>query len=133
MLFARQWPDAIDFTAMLGFFVLLVAVPVLGYVFMVIDIRAYLRALRGVLVRVVYHFPELPAWARYHTPGCLTSLGLSLPCTEEDVKLAYRRLAEQHHPDRGGDRHEFLRLREHCERSLQFLRECGLANDEPHD
>ena len=97
---------------------------------MVIDIRAYLRALRGVMVRVVHEFPHLPQWARYHTPGCLTALGLRLPCTEEDVKQAYRRLAEQYHPDRGGDRRKFLRLREQFERSLVFLQEAGLSADE---
>ncbi len=130
MLLAHQWPDAIDYSAMLGYIILLVLVPLLGYVCMVIDVRAYLRAMRGVLVRVVYDFPRLPNWARYHTPGCLAALGLMLPCTPEDVKQAYRRLAEQHHPDRGGDPREFLRLREQCERSLQFLREAGLASEE---
>lgn len=32
----------------------------------------------------------------------LVVLGLRLPCTEADVKKAYRRLALQHHPDKAG-------------------------------
>ncbi len=74
-------------------------------------------------MRVAFHFPALPAWARHETPGCLKALGLSLPCTERQVKNAYLQLAEQLHPDRGGDRREFLRLQRQFEQSLQFLRQ----------
>ncbi len=92
-----------------------------AYALMVIDIRAYLRALRGALVRVTNHFPHLPTWARYETPGCLKSLGLRLPCTEEDVRRRYRELAEKLHPDRGGHRREFLRLQRQFELAMEFL------------
>lgn len=37
-------------------------------------------------------------------------LGLSLPATPAQVKQAYRRLAREHHPDRGGDPARFQRL-----------------------
>lgn len=33
----------------------------------------------------------------------LDTLGLSDPITDAEIKIAYRRLAMQHHPDRGGD------------------------------
>ena len=122
LIAARFWPDAIDWSAILVYFGLLVVVPSVGYWLMVADVRAYWRALRGVLVRVANHFPELPSWARYETPGCLKSLGLTLPCTESDVKEAYRQLAQQLHPDRGGDRQKFLHLQRQLEEALTFLR-----------
>ena len=118
----RPWPDLIDGSALLFFFTGVLVIPLLGYVLMYVDIRAYYRALKGALVRVVFHFPRLPAWARYETPGCMRSLGVSLPCTEADLKRAYRALAEKHHPDRGGDPQKFHRLREQFEASLEFLR-----------
>ena len=121
-LFAtRPWPDVFDTTLIWFYFGLLLLLLLFGYAMMVLDIRAYLRALRGALVRVVYHFPRIPTWARYETPGCLKTLGLSLPCTREDVKSAYRKRAEKLHPDRGGDRKKFLLLQRDFEASLQFL------------
>ena len=107
------------------FLALAVAVPALGYWLMVIDIHAYLRALRGALIRVKDHLPGLPAWARQETPGCLRSLGLDWPCTENDVKQAYRAMAETLHPDRGGDRRRFLLLQEQFEEAMRFLRDDG--------
>ena len=50
-------------------------------------------------------------------------MGLAMPCTEEEVKQAYRRLAEELHPDRGGDTQRFLRLQQHFEQSIHFLRQ----------
>lgn len=37
-------------------------------------------------------------------------LGLPEDATEEDAKAAYRRLAQMHHPDRGGDPQIFLTI-----------------------
>ncbi len=128
ILFSKVWPDALDWGAMLFFFALALGVPVLGYLIMVVDVRAYLRALRGVLVRAVFHFPEIPGWARYETPGCLKALGLTLPCTEDDVKQAYRKRAESLHPDRGGDRQMFLKLQRQFEESMRFLDAHELAS-----
>ena len=122
VLFAtRHWPDALDTTFIWCYLGLLLVLVVLGYAMMVLDIRAYLRALRGALVRVIYYLPGIPHWARYETPGCLKTLGLTLPCTQEDVKRAYRQRAEKLHPDRGGDRKRFLILQRDFESSLQFL------------
>ena len=117
----RNWPDAYDTTFIWVYLGMLVGSVLLGYALMVLDIRAYLRALRGALVKVAFHFPGIPTWARYETPGCLKTLGLRLPCTTEEVKSAYRRRAEKLHPDRGGDRKKFLMLQRDFEAALKFL------------
>ncbi len=122
VLLARSgWPDGVDLTSLGVFLLLALGLPTLGYYFLVVDVRAWLRALRGVLVKVVYCFPELPAWARYETPRCLRVLGLRMPCTEADVKRAYRRLAEELHPDRGGDAKRFLIVQRNFEASLKYV------------
>ena len=117
----HDWPDLIDLVALVGYVGSIGALIVFGYIFMVGDIRAYLRALRGVMIRVVTTFPTLPTWARYQTPYSFRVLGLHLPCTEADVKQAYRRLAEKAHPDRGGDPQKFHELRRHFEQAMAFL------------
>ena len=123
VLFARTvGPDLIDAAIIVAFLALAFLPPASGYVLMVVDIRAYLRALRGALIKVAHFFPELPAWVRYETPGCLSALGLCVPCTEQEVKRAYRRLAEDLHPDRGGDTQRFLQLQVHFETALEFVR-----------
>ncbi len=127
LLAHANWPDTIDFWAMAVFFGLVVVAPILGYWFMVADIRAYLRALRGALVLVADYFPEMPDWVRRETPGCLRALGLQLPCHEDDVKRAYRQLAEELHPDRGGDRKRFLLLQRQFEESIRFVRQQAVA------
>jgi hypothetical protein len=48
-------------------------------------------------------------------------LGLCWPCTEEEVRAAYRRLTKTAHPDHGGTPEEFGRIREAYERALRFL------------
>ena len=119
----RSWPDQVDSAAIAVFLLLVFGIPIVGYVLMVADIRAYLRALRGALVIVKFHFNSIPNWARRETPGCIKALGLRLPCTEAELKVAYRQLAEQLHPDRGGDRRKFARLKLNFEESLAFIRE----------
>ncbi len=54
------------------------------------------------------------------TPACLRQLGLQLPCTEADVRHAYRRLARALHPDAGGDPRTFMALRVAYEEALRF-------------
>ena len=117
-----NWPDAFDTSTIVVFVMVVVGLPTLGYVFLVLDIRAYLRSLRRALIRVTYYLPEIPKWARYETPPCLRALGLRVPSTEEEVKRAYRRLAEKLHPDRGGDPHRFQLLQEHFEKSRHYVR-----------
>lgn len=117
--------DAIDRTLILVYLLLVFGLPVIGYWLMIIDIRAYLRALKGALLIVKNHIVSLPEWAKQHTPGSLRSLGLEMPCTESEVKRAYRTLAEKMHPDRGGDRRQFLLLQSQFEEAIQFVREAN--------
>jgi hypothetical protein len=46
----------------------------------------------------------------------LRMLGLSWPCSREEIKAAYRRLALQTHPDQGGSTEAFRRINEAYER-----------------
>ena len=41
----------------------------------------------------------------------LKTLGLKPGCAEQDVTQAYRRLARKRHPDKGGNKEDFQRLR----------------------
>lgn len=117
------WPDPIDRSVIFLFVAGVIALPAIGYWCMVADFRAYLRALRGALIKVTNHFPRIPGWARLETPRCLRALDLQLPCTLEEVKRAYRRKAELMHPDRGGDKDKFLALQRHFEQACAFLQE----------
>lgn len=119
----RNWPDGLDVAAVAMFLVVVLAGPILGYALLALDIRKYLRALRRALAVVTYHFPGIPNWARHQTPACLVALGLQLPCTADDVRQKYRRLAETLHPDRGGDRRRFSQLHRDFESALRFLEE----------
>jgi len=123
LLFAsRPWPDAADLTTILVFLGLGVGLPIVGYWFMVADIRAYLRALKGALVCVVDYLSDIPDWARRENPPCFRALSVSWPCTEADVRRAYHFRAQHLHPDRGGDRQRFQRLKKHYEEALFLVR-----------
>ena len=87
----KPWPDGIDSAAIAWYVAIAFGVPVLGYVCMVLDFRAYLRSLRRALVVVTGYRTELPEWMRKNTPRCILALGLVMPCTAEDVLAAYRR------------------------------------------
>jgi hypothetical protein len=115
------WPDGLDVTVTAGYLALALGLPILGYVCMVLDFRAYLRSLRRALVLVSHYRLDLPAWARRDTPRCIQALGLRLPCTTDDVLAAYRQKVKVLHPDRGGNRQEFLRLQRHFEQALGLL------------
>jgi len=121
----HTWPDGIDWSVTLGYLALIFAVPLVGYVCMALDVRRYMRSLRRALVVVSsYRYQiELPAWVRKNTPRCILALGLTLPCTEEEILAAYRRKVKQLHPDRGGDRRSFLRLQAHFEQAMAFVAE----------
>ncbi len=121
LLFAQY--DWLDKSVTLLFVAACIVLPTVGYVFMAIDYRAYLRRLRGALVTMVHYFPHLPAWARVDTPPCLRAMGLNIHSTETEVQKAYRRFVEKLHPDRGGDRRQFLILQHHYEEALHLVRE----------
>ena len=116
-----DWPNAVDMAALTAFFSLAIALPALGYFFMILDFRAYLRSLRRGLVCVVRYLPDLPDWTRFHTPRCIAVLGLQVPCSEDDLKRAYREKVKRLHPDRGGDKRQFLLLQACFEEALPLL------------
>jgi len=43
----------------------------------------------------------------------LKFLGLTRNATKDDVKKAYRKLAKKYHPDMGGNKNDFIKLKEH--------------------
>jgi hypothetical protein len=117
------WPDAVDSAALLLFMLAAFGLPALGYVFMVLDIRRYLRSLRRALVLVASATARhLPSWAMRDCPPCMQALELTLPCTEEQVLAAYRRRVKDLHPDRGGDLRQFLQLQKHFEQAMHLVR-----------
>jgi hypothetical protein len=118
---SKSWPDGLDAAAILWYLAVAFGVPILGYVFMLLDYRAYLRSLRRVIMVVSGYRNELPEWVRRSTPQCILALGLVMPCTADEVLAAYRRRVKQLHPDRGGDRREFLRLQAHFEQAMALV------------
>ncbi len=117
------WPNSIDATAVTIFFVLAVGLPVLGYVLMALDIRRYLRSLRRAISCIVYRDTGTPLWVRERTPRCVAALGLEWPCTEEELKEAYRHKVKALHPDRGGDERRFQLVQGYFEEALRLVRE----------
>jgi hypothetical protein len=115
--------DPLDTTVILVFLAAIILVPLAGYVFMVLDFRAYLRSLRRVVIVATQSFTSLPGWAKVYTPRCIAALGLQMPCTEEDLKRAYRQKVKELHPDHGGDQRRFLILQAHFEEALALLAE----------
>jgi hypothetical protein len=113
--------DGIDWTITITYLSLAFGLAALGYVFMILDIRAYVRSLRRALVVITGYRVELPEWVRRDTPRCILALGLTMPCTSADVLAAYRRKVKTMHPDVGGDRREFLRLQTHFEQAMAFI------------
>jgi hypothetical protein len=117
----ESWPDHYDRPILLVYLLLVLGLPAVGYVAMALDFRAYLRSLRRALVLVTTYRRELPEWVRRTTPHCLLALGLTMPCTADDVLAAYRRRVKRLHPDRGGNRREFLRLQEQFEQAMAIV------------
>jgi hypothetical protein len=116
-----SWPDGIDLAVTATYIALTLGLAVAGYVCMALDFRAYLRSLRRALVLVSHYRVELPAWVRRDSPRCITALGLTLPCTADDVRAAYRHKVKLLHPDRGGNRHDFLQLQQHFEQAIALV------------
>lgn len=114
-------PDGIDWTIAVTYLSLAFGLAALGYICMVLDIRAYLRSLRRALIVITGYRVELPEWVRKDTPRCILALGLTMPCTSADVLAAYRRKVKTMHPDVGGNRREFLRLQSHFEQAMALI------------
>ena len=122
MLLAEgRWPDSVDATITALFFATVFGTVVLGYVFMVLDYRAYVRSLHRALVKVINYLPNVPEWAKVETPRCIAALGLRMPCDEEDLLRAYRMRVKKLHPDHGGDKKRFLALQQSFEEAVAFL------------
>jgi hypothetical protein len=115
--------SGIDALVITGFLTLAFGIPMLGYLLMALDIRAYLRSLGRAMVVCARIVPTTPYWALSHQPPCLIALDLQLPVTESDVLTAYRERVKQLHPDRGGDLQKFLKLQQHFERALSLSRQ----------
>jgi len=117
----HTWPTSLDILLTGGFLLLVVGLPLLGYAFMVLDFRAYLRGLRRGMILLSRYMTDVPAWARQETPRSLAALGLRMPCTEEELKRAYRTRVKQLHPDHGGDERRFLWLQAQFEEALVIV------------
>ena len=74
----------------------------------------------SILDRAFAGFAALPSGIVMPTPWRST-LGLGDDCTLEDVKAAFRELARQHHPDRGGDPKTMQRINAAREAAEQEL------------
>lgn len=117
----EPWPNSLDLAITIVFLSLAFLLPALGFVFMALDLRAYFRSLRRSLALVRRRFYTIPQWARRDTPRAIAALGLQLPCSEEDLKRAYRRRVKKLHPDHGGDQRRFLLLQAHFEEALAIV------------
>ncbi|NOY43337.1 MAG: hypothetical protein GXP26_16070 [Planctomycetes bacterium] len=122
ILIAKTWPDGIDATLTVVYLALIIGLPLLGYVFMFLDFRRYLRSLRRAMVLVAQATPFTPYWALKERPPCLEALDLWPSCSEEDVLSAYRERVKSLHPDSGGDMQKFLKLQQHFEQALHLVR-----------
>jgi hypothetical protein len=67
--------------------------------------------------KVLAHLDRVPC------PRCFQELGLEGHPTLDEVQAAYRRLARQHHPDRGGDPARFVTIQQAYERAVQLLQD----------
>jgi DnaJ-domain-containing protein 1 len=63
-------------------------------------------------------------WTNYYAdqkkPQALKVMGLKSAASRVEIERRYRTLAMQHHPDRGGDEQEFLKLQQ----AIKTLRQC---------
>jgi hypothetical protein len=127
----QAWPNAVDAVVTIAFLAAVVLVPAAGYVFMVLDVRAYLWALRRGLSVIGrgFAYGEVPEWARAETPRAIAALGLRMPCSESDLKRAYRNRVKRLHPDRGGDERLFRLLQANFEEALMLVRAASPAHE----
>jgi hypothetical protein len=116
------WPNSLDLAITITFFAVVIGLPTLGFLFMAIDLRRYVRSLKRGLAIIARTFHDIPDWARSDTPRAIAALGLRSGCSEEDLKRAYRSRVKQLHPDHGGDQRRFLLLQAHFEEALAIVR-----------
>lgn len=127
VLASEQWPDKYDLAILGGYLLVIVGLPLAGYMLFVVDVRAHYRRLRGALVAISQYTARVPAWvakeywARAKTPPCIAAFDLELPCTETELLEAYRSKVKKMHPDLGGDPAEFLTLQQHFEHAQSLL------------
>lgn len=62
---------------------------------------------------------------RESSPPFFSLLQVQWPCSEEEIKAAWRRLALEHHPDRGGSQSEFIRIKTAYEAAIQYAASHG--------
>ena len=60
-------------------------------------------------------------------PSPFALLGLAWPCSEADLRLAWKRTAFAHHPDRGGTHEDFVRLGQAYQACLAVVRAAEVA------
>ena len=60
--------------------------------------------------RTLWHSRANPARAALERQQALSVLGLPPTATPQQIKRRYRVLAKKHHPDRGGDRQQMMRI-----------------------
>jgi len=91
MAAANSWPDSVDAAALALYALAAFGLPALGYVFMALDIRRYLRSLRRALVVVAAAAVRrgTPEWALRGRPPCMQTFALDLPFSEEQLLAAY--------------------------------------------
>lgn len=116
-------PDPIDSAGMVWFLLLAIGAPLLGWLCMVIDYRAYLRSFKRAIAVVRRYATDLPAWARQDRLPCFEELDLRANATREEVLAAYRKRVKEVHPDRGGDRKQFDRLQRRFEEAMAVAEE----------
>lgn len=114
-------PDLIDSAGIVWFLSLAFGAPLLGWLCMVIDYRAYLRSLKRAIAIVRRYATDLPQWARHDRIPCFDELDLPANATREEVLAAYRSRVKEVHPDRGGDRKQFDRLQRRFEEAMTVV------------
>lgn len=64
-----------------------------------------------------FHFHRMPTFRA----DCFITLGLSHPCTQAEVRRAYKRLAKTAHPDLGGSHQSFINLKQAHDSALRLV------------
>lgn len=64
--------------------------------------------------------PPTDAADQNRRPDFLVALGLSFPCSPDDVKQAYLAKAKQAHPDAGGSPEQFVALQQAYEKAVEY-------------